>query len=116
MVPLGVAGVNSPGRGLSMEQLMAYSLDEFCTDIRHIITSLPLADALPRVAERLSRLLVNPAFVAETFDDDMPAGKRVLHHDPDTDVYVLAHVQDGDKTGKPHTHDTSWAIYGNAKN
>ena len=29
---------------------------------------------------------------------------------------MLAHVQEGGKTGKPHSHGTSWAIYGNAKN
>ena len=46
----------------------------------------------------------------------MPPGKTVLHHDPDLDFYVLAHVQAGGKTGKPHSHGTSWAVYGNAKN
>ena len=29
---------------------------------------------------------------------------------------MLAHVQEGGKTGKPHSHGTSWAIYGNAMN
>lgn len=42
-------------------------------------------------------------------------GKRELYHDPETDFYVLAHVQEGGKTGKPHSHGTSWAIYGNAR-
>ena len=26
-----------------------------------------------------------------------------------------AHVQEGNKTGKPHSHGSSWAIYGNAR-
>ena len=55
-------------------------------------------------------------FVAETFTDDTPVGKRELFHDPELDFHVLAHVQEGGKTGKPHSHGTSWAIYGNAKN
>ena len=46
----------------------------------------------------------------------MPVGKRELFHDPELDFYVLAHVQEGGKTGRPHSHGTSWAIYGNAKN
>ena len=75
----------------------------------------PLASALPQIAERLGRLLRNPAFVAATFSDDMPPGRRVLHHDPATDFYVLAHVQEGNKVGKPHSHGASWAIYGNAR-
>ena len=54
--------------------------------------------------------------MAETFSDDMPPGKRELYHDPELDFYVLAHVQEGGKTGKPHSHGKSWAIYGNAWN
>jgi hypothetical protein len=98
-----------------MEQPMAYTLDAFCTETRAILKTEPLSDALGRIAERLGRLLSNPAFVAETFSDDMPPGRRVLHHDGETDFYVLAHVQEGNKTGKPHSHGASWAIYGNAR-
>jgi hypothetical protein len=98
-----------------METTMAYTLDEFCADSRAILKSEPLPGALARIAERLGRLLSNPAFVAATFSDDMPPGRRVLHHDPETDFYVLAHVQAGKKVGKPHSHGSSWAIYGNAR-
>src|SRR5438128_3236288 len=94
---------------------MAYTLDEFCADSRAILKTAPLSDALEQIADRLGRLLSNPDFVAETFSDDMPPGKRVLHHDPETDFYVLAHVQDGNKVGRPHSHGNSWAIYGNAR-
>jgi len=94
---------------------MAYTLDEFCIDTRTALQAHPLLDALPKIAAQLSRLLKEQDFVAATFTEDMPPGKRVLYHDPVTDVYVLAHVQEGDKTGKPHTHGTSWAIYGSAR-
>jgi len=94
---------------------MAYTLDEFCADSRVILKGEPLPGALERIAERLGRLLADPAFVADTFSDDMPPGRRVLRHDPETDVYVLAHVQGGRKVGKPHSHGSSWAIYGNAR-
>ncbi len=94
---------------------MAYTLDNFCTDAHALLKAKPLVEALPQVAERLSHLLVNPQFVAETFNDDMPPGKRVLFHDKELDFYVLAHVQEGGKKGKPHSHGSSWAIYGNAK-
>src|SRR5215470_15061643 len=94
---------------------MAYTLDNFCTDAHALLKAKPLAEALPQVAEQLSTLLVNRQFVAETFNDDMPPGKRVLYHDQELDFYVLAHVQEGGKKGKPHSHGSSWAIYGNAK-
>jgi hypothetical protein len=93
---------------------MAYTLEQFCTDTHAILKSKPLASALTQVADRLARLLANPDFVAETFKDDMPPGKRVLHHDGELDFYVMAHVQEGGKAGKPHSHGSSWAIYGNA--
>jgi predicted metal-dependent enzyme (double-stranded beta helix superfamily) len=99
-----------------METLMAYTLNQFCNDANAILKSQPLPAALPKVAERLGELLVNPDFVAETFADDTPVGRRELFHDPELDFYVLAHVQEGGKTGKPHSHGQSWAIYGNARN
>ena len=95
---------------------MAYTLSQFCKDANAILKSHPQAEALPKVAERLGELLVNPQFIAETFNDDTPVGRRELFHDAELDFYVLAHVQEGGKTGRPHSHGTSWAIYGNAKN
>jgi hypothetical protein len=94
---------------------MAYTLDEFCSESRALLKAQPLMDALAQMSERLGRLLSNSVFVAETFSDDMPPGRRVLYHDPEADFYVLAHVQEGKKTGKPHSHGASWAIYGNAR-
>lgn len=95
---------------------MAYTLKDFCADSHDILKAKPLAEALPQVADRLGKLLANPDFVAETFNADTPIGKRELYHDPDLDFYVLAHVQEGGKIGKPHSHGSSWAIYGNAWN
>ena len=80
---------------------MAYTLKEFCADHHALLTSgAPLAQALPQIAEKLAALLRNPEFVAESFSDDTPPGKRTLHHDPDTDVYVLAHVYEGPRRAR----------------
>ena len=95
---------------------MAYTLAQFCADHHAILTSgQPLAKALPQVADKLAVLLNNPEFVAATFSDDTPIGRRTLHHDPATDVYVLAHVYEGPKQGTPHSHGASWAVYGTAR-
>jgi hypothetical protein len=95
--------------------MSTYDLARFSSDVCAILKSDGQA-GLPRVAEKLQQLLANPAFVGETFDDSMPPGKRVLFHDPETDVYVLAHVNaPSQKPGVPHSHGTSWAVYGNAK-
>jgi predicted metal-dependent enzyme (double-stranded beta helix superfamily) len=98
-----------------MEMTMAYTLDEFCRESRAILKAEELPNALPQIADRLGRLVSNADFVAATFSDDLRPGRHVLHHDPDTDFYVLAHVQAGRKVGKPHSHGSSWAVYGNAR-
>jgi hypothetical protein len=95
---------------------MPYTLEQFCADNHAALTSgQPLSKSLADIERRLSTLLKNPQFVAETFNDDTPAGRRVLHHDKDTDVYVLAHVQEAPKKGSPHNHGHSWAVYGTAR-
>src|SRR5487761_89254 len=95
------------------EGIMAYGLNEFCTDLHAILLAKGLT-GLSEVAEKLKTLVVDPGFVAETFEGSS-APQRVLFHDPETDAYVLAHVQQAGKTGVPHSHGASWAIYGNAR-
>ena len=93
---------------------MAYTLEQFCGDCTALLKNSPKVEAaLPKIAEKLKQLLVNRDFIAATFQDDTPPGKRALYHDPDTDYYVMAHVQEAGKAGSPHSHGASWAIYGN---
>jgi hypothetical protein len=93
---------------------MPYTLTDFCADLSTTLKTKG-ETGLPDIAQKLSQLLKNPAFVSETFAEDTPIGRRELWHDPQTDVYVLAHVQEGGKVGKPHSHGASWAIYGTAR-
>jgi hypothetical protein len=94
---------------------MAYELADFCKDAHAALKTQPLQAALDDIATRLRALLANPAFVAATFNDETPVGKRELYHDAETDFYVMAHVQAQGKAGAPHSHGSSWAIYGNAR-
>jgi hypothetical protein len=93
---------------------MPYTLNDFCADLSATLKSKG-ENGLVEIAHKLSDLLANSAFVNETFTEDTPIGRRELWHDPQTDVYVLAHVQEGGKVGKPHSHGASWAIYGTAR-
>lgn len=93
---------------------MAYTLDEFCKDVHDAFSQKADDESREVVRANLEKLLANPDFIAETWQDDTPPGKRVLYHDKDSDVYVLAHVQEAGKKGNPHSHGASWAIYGNA--
>jgi hypothetical protein len=92
-----------------------YDLPQFCSDVRTIVQAEGQR-GLGQIAEKLQTLLANPAFVSATWNASTPPGKRVLDHDPETDVFVLAHVHPaGRAPGAPHSHGTSWAVYGNAK-
>ena len=92
---------------------MTYGFDAFCVDLHRILKEKRI-DGLPEIADKLKTLVVNPEFVAETFEGST-APQRVLFHDPDTDAYVLAHMQPAGKAGNPHSHGASWAIYANAR-
>ena len=63
---------------------MPYGLDEFCTDLHRILRQKQLA-GLPEIAEKLRALVVDPAFVAATFEG-VSAPQRVLFHDPEMDA------------------------------
>jgi hypothetical protein len=94
---------------------LAYDLDHFCQDARAALASSePLPIQLGIIEKKLHLLLLNKEFVAATFNEETPAGKDVLYHDPEFDFYVQAHMQKAGKGGLPHSHGESWAIYGNA--
>jgi hypothetical protein len=92
---------------------MSYGLDAFCADLHEILVAKGHA-GLSAIAEKLKLLLANPDFVTATFAGSS-APQRVLYHDDVTDAYVLAHIQSAGKSGVPHSHGASWAIYGNAR-
>ncbi len=93
---------------------MAYSLENFCSDAHDALSADRGHTGRERVRRHLEALLANPEFVAE-YLADAAAGKKVVHHDPDTDFYVMVHGSDEyDRVGKPHDHGQSWAIYGQA--
>jgi hypothetical protein len=96
------------------EETVPYALTDFCNDLAATLKAKG-ASGLPEIAQKLSLLLKNPDFVSATFSEDTPIGRRELWHDPHSDAYVLAHVQEGGKVGKPHRHGASWAIYGTAR-
>jgi len=93
---------------------MAYALNDFCSDLNALLKT-DGGDGISELAEKLEMLLANPDFVAQTFNEDTPKGKRTLYHDAESDAYVLAHVHHPGRGGKPHSHGESWAVYGNAK-
>jgi hypothetical protein len=90
---------------------MSSIFDRFTADLTRILRKDGI-EGLSAIAEALKPLLRDSEFAAEAFPD-ATMRKRVLFHDPTTDAYVLAHVHEAGKRGRPHSHGASWAIYGN---
>lgn len=74
----------------------------------------PLEDRIAAIAAKLGELTLRPGLAEALFDETSP-DKRVLHHDPDTDLYILAHVFRPGIGGNPHSHAPSWAVYTNVR-
>ena len=73
------------------------------------------ADGIDTLTRKLETLMADPGFAAMAFPGDPPPGKRVLFHDTNSDARVQAHVHAPEKTGTPHSHGESWAIYGSVR-
>jgi hypothetical protein len=93
---------------------MAYTLEQFGTDCHEALARDPGAGGREAIRAKLEKLLANPDFV-KIYLVGQRSDKTVLYHDPDTDVYVMAHgTNQGDRKGRPHDHGVSWAVYGQA--
>jgi predicted metal-dependent enzyme (double-stranded beta helix superfamily) len=66
-----------------------------------------------QVALVLGEALRDRAFVDSLFDGSSPE-RKVVHEDPQLGFCILAHRYTGAKSGPPHDHGPSWAIYGQA--
>lgn len=89
---------------------MTPTFDRFTRDLVAIVKARGTS-GLSDIAESLKSLLRDTEFAAFAFADPT-VRKRVLFHDADTDVYVLAHIHEAGKRGRPHSHGASWAVYG----
>ena len=93
---------------------MAYTLDQFISDCRSILTRDPGPTGREQIRVRLEQLLCNANFVREYCGDDVPQGLKTLYEDPKLGFQILAHINDKGRAGEPHDHGASWAIYGQA--
>lgn len=93
---------------------MAYTLEEFKADARDALKASPDAAGHDAVRAKLEQLLQDEAFVAEYCGPDAKPGIETIFRCPETGFNILIHIYEKGKTGPPHDHGTSWAIYGQA--
>ena len=69
--------------------------------------------AREKMAALLGQALHDPAFVAAQFAQPV-AERQIVYEDQDHGFCVLLHEYHGARSGGPHDHGPSWAIYGQA--
>jgi hypothetical protein len=93
---------------------VTYDFAQFCADLTATLKAEGV-NSLNGLARKLEILMADAAFAAMAFPNDPPPGKRVLFHDAGCDARVQAHVHAAEKSGNPHSHGASWAIYGTVR-
>lgn len=93
---------------------MTYTLGEFCDDVKQKLKTIPGPAGRKAVCEDLKRLLRDEAFLASCCGPDVKPGIETVYRDPDLGFNVLVHAYTNGKSGPPHDHGESWAVYGQA--
>ncbi len=92
---------------------MAYTLEQFSTDIHSRLAADPGVSGQQGIMEFVTKALLDDEFIEEHLAADECRPRKVLYEDADLGFCICGHVYvDGmDKTW-PHDHGTAWAIYG----
>ena len=93
---------------------MTYSLETFASDLKQVLSKGHSPAELEQSCKIVEKALKDDSFVAEYLGDKAEGERKIIYEDPDLGFCILAHVYKGPKTGKPHDHGPSWAIYGQA--
>lgn len=92
---------------------MAYSLVEFCGDVRAVLAQSDDHAGRQRVRQKLEVLLGDPDF-RDAYLGPSEEGLAQIYEDPDLRFCVLAYNMTAPRTSPPHDHGESWAVYGQA--
>lgn len=90
---------------------MGYSLQDFCRDTTTILKTGSSRHHVDKVKAHMERLLVDPDFVKQYFNDEQPLGLKRIHVDP-LGFEVMTYRYNEPRKSNPHDHGDSWAIYG----
>ncbi len=90
---------------------MGYSLQDFCRDTTAILRTGSSRQHVDKVKAHMERLLVDPGFVKQYFNDEQPLGLKRIHVDP-LGFEVMTDRYTEPRKSNPHDHGESWAIYG----
>lgn len=93
---------------------MSYTLDQFASDLKQVLSQGSGPAELEKSRQIVEQALKDKEFVAAHLGDNAEGERNIVYEDPDLGFCILTHVYKGAKTGQPHDHGPSWAIYGQA--
>ena len=88
-------------------------LETLALQLREVLATDDAASGRAQAAELLATALADPDFLAAQFAREVGM-RTVLYEDAELGFCIVAHEFLGAKTGLPHDHGPSWAIYGQA--
>lgn len=89
------------------------TLETWASQLREVLATDGAASGRAQAAELLAQALADPEFLTAQFARDVGM-RTVLYEDAELGFCIVAHEFLGAKTGMPHDHGPSWAIYGQA--
>lgn len=92
---------------------MPHTLASFAASVREILQKQDTPTERAKVAALLSDALTDRVFIGSLFDEVSPE-RKIVYEDPLLGFCILAHRYTDAKSGPPHDHGPSWAIYGQA--
>jgi hypothetical protein len=94
---------------------MSYTLEQLSQDVRKALKEDPGPAGKKKVCEHLSRALLDKELVARHVTADQCKPRKVLYQDPELGFCICGHVYGEARSGGPHDHGPTWAIYGVAE-
>lgn len=91
---------------------MATTLEQLGTDIRAALKADPGPAGKQAVCALVSKVLRDPAFIADHLRPETCKPRKVLYEDPELGFCICGHVYEKPAHGEPHDHGPTWAIYG----
>lgn len=91
---------------------MAYTLEQFASDIRETLESRPVAQCGKALCRLVERAIVDEDFKKKNLGPDKAAKQTVLYEDPKRGFRICVHTYEGPAHTTPHDHGSTWAVYG----
>lgn len=92
---------------------MGMTFEQFARECSELLTQETGPVGRQKVCDLMQQVLRDPAFV-EAVVPERTTDRELRYQDPKLGFCIFAEHKSGARTGEPHDHGPSWAIYGQA--